>query len=157
MRFGMRSNIRSLPGKRRGFTLLEVLVVIIIVGVLAAVAVPQLFSVVERSRAVEALNMIGVIKRAFYGCLTPYAGGYDASFIPPCGSWDELGMSDPNADADKLFTYGILIESQGFYITVTYKNDPTGQFNVRLDKNTGELLFQDSSGPFAGMLKWPLP
>ena len=46
---------------KSGFTLLEILVVIIIVGVLASVAMPSLFKNVEKSRGSEALNALGTI------------------------------------------------------------------------------------------------
>ena len=47
---------------KQGFTLLELLVVVLIVGILASVAIPQYFKTVERTRVAEALGMISSIK-----------------------------------------------------------------------------------------------
>lgn len=43
---------------KRGFTLLELIVVIIILGILASFAIPQLFRTIERARVGEALSII---------------------------------------------------------------------------------------------------
>jgi len=49
---------------RKGFTLVELAVVIIIIGVLAAFAVPRFLDSVERSKAGEAFNYLSAIRTA---------------------------------------------------------------------------------------------
>lgn len=48
--------------RNKGFSLLELSVVIIILGILAVFAVPQFSKVVERSRAAEARVVLGAIR-----------------------------------------------------------------------------------------------
>ena len=50
--------------RRSGFTLLELLIVVIIVGILAGVALPQFNRMTRRARLAEAQNMIGSILSA---------------------------------------------------------------------------------------------
>ncbi len=57
----MRGNKDKGKEKQRGFTLVEMMVVIIIVGILAAVAVPLYTGYVEKSKITEATSIIGAI------------------------------------------------------------------------------------------------
>jgi prepilin-type N-terminal cleavage/methylation domain-containing protein len=61
--------MKKLSNKQSGFTLIEIIVVLIIVGVLAAIALPNLFSNVNRSRGGEALASLGAIKTQIEGCI----------------------------------------------------------------------------------------
>jgi prepilin-type N-terminal cleavage/methylation domain-containing protein len=52
------------PKTRRGFTLVELAVVIVIIGVLAAFGVPKFLQSVEKSKATEAFNFWSTVQAA---------------------------------------------------------------------------------------------
>lgn len=55
-------NIKQVSKNRLGFTLIEVMVVIIMVGILAAIALPIYTNYVRRARVSEAVSTLGAIK-----------------------------------------------------------------------------------------------
>src|SRR3972149_2266270 len=54
----------SAVGTRKGFTLVELAVVIVIIGVLAAFGVPRFLKSVERSKASEAFSYLAAVRSA---------------------------------------------------------------------------------------------
>jgi len=79
---------------RLGFTLIELLVVVLIVGVLASIAIPQYFKVVERSRVSEAMALASSVKSAQERYLSN-GGMY-------CNDFTKLDISYPNMSANAI-------------------------------------------------------
>lgn len=137
---------------KSGFTLLEILVVIIIVGVLASVAMPQLFRNVERSRATEALESLGASKRAIEACAMQFNQVYTN-----CGTYALIGMTDPSyngtTNAGAHFGYAIAVSATTFSITATRNTTDNGVATdtVSLSRAATGAITRAGTTAFAGI------
>ena len=50
--------------RKKGFTLVELVIVVLIIGVISGISMPMYFSAVEKSRASESLHVLGTIAKA---------------------------------------------------------------------------------------------
>jgi len=84
---------------KKGFTLLELLIVVIIIGILATVALPQYTTTIEKARSAEAVINVGAIRLA----LDRY--WYQIGALPANNNFLSLDIDNPNLVTNKLYTY----------------------------------------------------
>lgn len=88
---------------KHGFTLMELLIVVLIIGVLSSLALPQYMRSIERSRATEAMSSIKALNDAVYA----YAAGRSGNNACPT-SFRRLVVSFPaetlNENGDTITT-----------------------------------------------------
>jgi len=70
-----------LPRNQRGFTLVELMIVVIIVGILAAVAIPMYQGATERAKASEAVAALGTIRGAMRVYYAEHGTYVNAGFV----------------------------------------------------------------------------
>jgi prepilin-type N-terminal cleavage/methylation domain-containing protein len=79
---------------RKGFTLVELAVVIVIIGVLAAFGVPRFLKSVERSKAAEAFNYLSAVRDS------------EERYQAQNGTYVDVGSLDIVFSPPKYFTVG---------------------------------------------------
>ena len=75
--------------KKQGFTLIELMVVIVIMGILAAVAVPKLFGMIAKSKASEVGPAAGTyvkLQSAYFSESNTYGTWKDIGYVGPGSS-----------------------------------------------------------------------
>jgi type II secretion system protein G len=79
---------------RKGFTLIELMIVVVIIGILAALAIPRFMQATTKSKQTEAkqlLKQIYTMERAYRQENGTYITG-DALVVAPGGSFPILGV-----------------------------------------------------------------
>lgn len=89
----------GIPNKRRGFTILELIIVVVIIAVIASLAIPKMQIMIERSRSVEALRYLQTVRGAIEECRLAHGGR----------SYDPQSCLGPLAQGTPILNTGIRI------------------------------------------------
>ena len=95
--------------RQKGFTLIEIIIVVVILGILAAIALPRLTSSIDNARAAEAFSVSSTVNKAFDRCLAADSGGANipnAGNVTNCSTWVLLGITDPSINSTN-FSYSL--------------------------------------------------
>lgn len=124
---------------QQGFTLIELMIVVAIIGILAAIAIPAYQDYTIRAQVSEGLNLTGASKAAV------------TEYFQDRGAWptdnNQAGLS---AAATINGNYVSQVNVAGGAITVTYSN--TGNQSANASINAATLILSPTSG--AGSVAW---
>lgn len=98
---------------KKGFTLIELIIVIVIIGILAAIALPRIFVNIENARRAEAMATM----RSIADALRAYAASRDGSVI------DKSFPIEVDFDSDATLEYNMISPvSTNFNYVITGDN-----------------------------------
>ena len=123
--------------KRNGFTLVELIVVVVVIGVLATLAIPQYSKAVERAKGAKAKYAISLIRQAeenYNDSYTAYIGGDLRDIAPKLNPYIELDQVVKDSDWEYSVSlnppgFGIIARRMaGSYIYKTFGLDSSGNW-----------------------------
>jgi len=104
---------------QKGFTLIELMIVVAIIGILAAIAIPAYQDYTIRSQVSEGLTLAAAAKAAV-------AESFSNSGVPPADR-TAAGMSATDTDTSGKYVTGVDVANG--VITITYGNEVNGVIN----------------------------
>ena len=151
-----------LPGKRqKGFSLLELMIVVVVVGILAAVAYPSYTNYMKRgyrSQAEQLMSEIASKEVQYFLDARAYAANIGTS-----GGADRLNI--PNKDGwtcaatctNTHYTVQVTLVAgppPGFYVTATPQGNQTDDGTLYLNADTGGSYSEGLKTRTAGDNRW---
>jgi type IV pilus assembly protein PilA len=129
----------------RGFTLIEIIVVLIIVGVLASIALPNLFSNVSKSKGAEALASMSHYKADTEACVQAHQPTATAA----C-AWTALSIFSASGNFLWTFTTPPTNGSYVYTIKATSNTNANDWISVTRDNANGQYTC-GGNGNFTGL------
>ena len=129
---------------QQGFTLIELMIVIAIIGILASVALPAYKSYTQKSQFTEVTLASRSVKNSVDVCFQTYG----KQLLTACDTETELGLVLADIAADSNLVTGITLTANTAVITTTSNLQGTS------GANTDHILTPTVSAGTGGTLDW---
>jgi type IV pilus assembly protein PilA len=133
---------------QKGFTLIELMIVIAIIGILAAIALPAYQDYTIRAQVTEGLSLAGGVETAMADYYSQYGVFPAAVVTTPSGPPAAGGLGFAAQPSGKYGFVDILALGQ---IQMTYKKAVPYQSNAKID---GEILSINAGATSNGDIVW---
>lgn len=135
---------------KNGFTLIEIIVVLIILGVLTAIAIPNYFSFINKSRTAEAIEMLREYKNRIVLCAQlhqndPPPPGFPDAVNAHC-SGGEWPITDNFAFMPNIISNSLWVQ---IFRVLNGSMDSSNKLSIIYDNN-GNIITCSGIGIFAG-------
>ncbi len=119
---------------RRGFTLIELMIVVVIIGILASMAIPRYMQATAKSRQSEAK---GILKQ-IYVMEQTYRQENDVFLA--CAGPADFNLIGVELPIVARYTYSVALNGTGFTATATYNLDDDATIDTWTIDDQGRLV-----------------
>lgn len=133
--------MRSQPMSQKGFTLIELMIVVVIIGILAALAIPRFSQSTVKTRQSEAKLILKQIctNQMLYRAVSPTNSYYSTGAVASSGNPNALAAIDIEIPGNALYSYSVALAGVDYVATATADLDGDGFIDTWTINSSGIL------------------